>query len=284
MTTTRQQMQATPAPVTMPVASRFVQRKCACGNHASGGECAECGKKHLSLQRATQNSELKTHDSLSVPSIVHEVLRSPGQPLDSATRAFFEPRFGHDFSSVRLHTDAKAAESARSVNALAYSVGSDVVFGAGQYRPTAANGQRLLAHELSHVLQQPQGRSGTGAFQIAPPSDSNEREAENLSSHVLRGGQFRGSLSQTGLALARFTVRGHHIIEEAALSGAGFSEQQREAVHRGNRQRDFSQVGRTGNTILLCDPSSFGGYSAPEHFDNFIWDAVNERWREQGHG
>jgi hypothetical protein len=89
-----------------------------------------------------------------VPSIVHEVLRSPGQPLDAAARAFFEPRFGHDFSQVRVHADGRAAESARAVNAFAYTVGRDVVFGAGQYGPHTHHGKRLLAHELTHVVQQ----------------------------------------------------------------------------------------------------------------------------------
>ncbi len=89
-----------------------------------------------------------------MPPIVHEVLRSPGQPLDEATRAFMEPRFGHDLSRVRVHTNAKAAESARAVNALAYTVGRDVVFGSGQFAPGTVAGQRLLAHELTHVVQQ----------------------------------------------------------------------------------------------------------------------------------
>ncbi len=74
--------------------------------------------------------------------------------MDDASRAFFEPRFGHDFSKVRVHTDSQAAESARSVNALAYAVGSDVVFDSGQYAPGTDGGRRLLAHELAHVIQQ----------------------------------------------------------------------------------------------------------------------------------
>jgi hypothetical protein len=85
---------------------------------------------------------------------VSEVLRSPGQPLDTATRAFMEPRFGRDFSGVRVHTDAKAEESARAVSARAYAVGSNVVFGIGQYAPRTAAGNRLIAHELAHVVQQ----------------------------------------------------------------------------------------------------------------------------------
>ncbi len=81
----------------------------------------------------------------------------PGQPLDGPTRAFFELRFGYDFSSVRMHREAKAAESARTVTALAYTVGNHVVFGAGQYAPESDAGRRLLAHELTHTIQQRSG-------------------------------------------------------------------------------------------------------------------------------
>ncbi|HBE28232.1 MAG TPA: hypothetical protein DDW25_05000 [Ktedonobacter sp.] len=90
-----------------------------------------------------------------IPPVVHAVLnRGGGQPLDTATRAFMKPRFGHDFSRVRIHADERAAESAQSINALAYTVGNDIVFGAGQYAPMTAMGQRLLAHELTHTIQQ----------------------------------------------------------------------------------------------------------------------------------
>src|SRR5262245_25683758 len=91
-----------------------------------------------------------------VPPIVHNVLASSGQPLDPETRASMESRFGHDFSRVRVHTGGQAAESAQAVNALAYTVGRNVVFGAGQYAPATDEGQRLLAHELTHVVQQAQ--------------------------------------------------------------------------------------------------------------------------------
>ena len=77
-----------------------------------------------------------------------------GQPLSPSERAFMEPRFGQDFSGVRIHTDARASEMARAVNARAFTVGRDVVFGAGQYQPRSSEGQQLLAHELTHVLQQ----------------------------------------------------------------------------------------------------------------------------------
>jgi hypothetical protein len=101
-------------------------------------------------------------------SVVRPVLDSPGQPLDSTSRAFFESRLGYDFSGVRIHTDARAAESARSLDALAYTVGRDVVFGAGQYAPTTREGRRLLAHELAHVAQQ-RGDSAARSIQRDKP-------------------------------------------------------------------------------------------------------------------
>jgi Domain of unknown function (DUF4157) len=86
--------------------------------------------------------------------IVGAALSSPGHPLDENTRAYFEPRFSHDFSSVRVHTDSGAATSAAKVGALAYTLGNDIVFAAGKYSTTTTSGKRLLAHELSHVIQQ----------------------------------------------------------------------------------------------------------------------------------
>lgn len=91
---------------------------------------------------------------VEAPPIVHDVLNSSGQPLDTATRAFFESRFDHDFSRVRIHTDEQAAQSARSVQAAAYTVGQHVVFGLSQYAPHDPKGRHLLAHELAHTIQQ----------------------------------------------------------------------------------------------------------------------------------
>ncbi len=86
--------------------------------------------------------------------LVLQAVRSAGQPLPERLRAYFEPRFGYDFRRVRIHTDAPAANAARSVNALAYTYGRNIVFGAGQYKPETSYGKRLLAHELVHVIQQ----------------------------------------------------------------------------------------------------------------------------------
>lgn len=167
------------------VRSGALQRKCACGGTPPGpsGECEECRKKKL--QRKTRSSELGTRNDSVIPPIVHEVLHSSGQPLDAATRAFMEPRFGHDFSQVRVHTDSKAAESARAVNALAYTVGRDVVFGEGQYVPVTPIGKRLIAHELTHTIQQ--GKAGSRVSEIGQPGDSSEQEASQATEKIMAG-------------------------------------------------------------------------------------------------
>jgi Domain of unknown function (DUF4157) len=114
-------------------------------------KCAACEEEDK-LQKKEAGSAAPA--SAEAPSSVHEVLRSPSQPLDPAARVFFEPRFGQDLSPVRVHTGARAAESARAVNALAYTVGQHVVFGTGAYGPRSDAGRKLLAHELAHTIQQ----------------------------------------------------------------------------------------------------------------------------------
>jgi hypothetical protein len=104
----------------------------------------------------------------TVPPIVGEVLRTSGQPLDAGTRARMESRLGVDLGRVRIHADAQAARSAEAVEALAYTVGDDVVFAAGAYSPRTPDGQRLLAHELAHVVQQG-GGARAPALTPAPP-------------------------------------------------------------------------------------------------------------------
>jgi hypothetical protein len=170
-----------------PVAGPVLQRKCACGNQASSdGECAECQKKGHELQRKTQDPENKSTRSAAISPAVDEVLNSLGQPLDTATRDFMEPRFRHDFSQVRVHTDSRAGASAEEVNAQAYTVGRDVVFAPGQYQPNTEAGNAVLAHELSHVVQQEGTSDATPAKVISHPSDSSEREADAVAGSVLR--------------------------------------------------------------------------------------------------
>ena len=192
-----------------PVMSGLLQRRCACGG-APGmtGECAACSKKQQeSLQRSAVSNQL----TYGVPPIVHEVLRSPGRSLDPVPRAFMEPRFGHDFSQVRVHANAQAAKSARAVNALAYTVGRDVVFDIGKYAPGATLGRKLLAHELTHVVQQ--SRAGSdgwlrGKLTVNQPGDVFEQEADATSQCVMVGARGRESLTSAALVMQRQTPGG----------------------------------------------------------------------------
>ena len=201
---TEVQAKSTPtvAPAISHAPANLLQRKCACGGeHGVSGECEGCRKKRLGV---VQRLAVNTSQVPFVPPIVHEVLHSPGQPLDIGTRAFMEPRFGHDFSQVRIHTHGPAAESARSVNALAYTVGSDIVFGAGQYAPTTNTGRRLLAHELTHTVQQ---ASSASAFQpqlsIGAVDTPAEVEADHVADRVIAGAQVSTIQSTSMLTLRR---------------------------------------------------------------------------------
>jgi hypothetical protein len=143
-----------------------LHRKCACGGSSEAmGECEECKRKR---ETALQRSPTQAESPGVAPAVVHDVLNSSGQPLGSRERAFFEPAFGHDFSRIRIHTDERAAESARSVNALAYTVGRDIVFDTGRYAPQTKNGRKLVAHELTHTLQQ----SSAEVVRRVPPTPS----------------------------------------------------------------------------------------------------------------
>jgi hypothetical protein len=143
----------------------------------AGQWIARCAS--LTVQRAAGFSQ--------APSSVQQVLSSAGRALDDRTRGFFEARLDHDFSSVRIHADSLAARSAADLNAHAYTVGHHLVFGAGEYQPATRAGRRLLAHELTHVVQQG-GVIATGVVQRSPvfPDDSCDsgRIQEKLTGYV----------------------------------------------------------------------------------------------------
>ncbi|QIO62000.1 DUF4157 domain-containing protein (plasmid) [Rhizobium leguminosarum bv. trifolii] len=141
-----------------------------------------------------------------VPDIVHDVLRSSGQPLDRGTREFMEERLNHDFSAVRVHTDDRAAESARAVNARAYTVGSQIVFSRGRYRPTSTQGTGLLAHELVHVVQQ-SGAALSSGLRLGSPTSSQEIEAESISARV---GMSRRQVVGTWAGIDTPSINGRH--------------------------------------------------------------------------
>lgn len=264
--------------------SGILQRKCAsCNtNTIAGDKCEDCDKKGI-LQRKSNNS---AHSD--VPPIVHQVLRSSGQPLDKSTRTFFEPHFAlnfsrvpvistlrqmshsslsvgepttvfeqeadrvadsvmrkgqsenktsttsewqgakFDLSDVRVHTDARAAESAHAVNALAYTVGRDIVFAAGAYQPTKESGQRLLAHELTHVAQQSaKSNSAMPTIQRQPSASVPAPDVD-----AANGGLNEQMLKQIARTL-REAMKGWGTDEEAIYSAfAGRTQEQVDAISR----------------------------------------------------
>jgi hypothetical protein len=149
-----------------------------------------------------------------------EILRSPGEALETRTASYMESRFGHDFGKVRVHADPKAAKSARALNALAYTVGSDIVFGAGMYAPETEGGRKLLAHELAHTIQQTAERRETSTKPARTGRLSLEQEADAAmegSSKVITpvGRTFAGPQlyeagehAQFGEAAQEFTING----------------------------------------------------------------------------
>lgn len=218
----------------------ILQRKCACGNHTiAGGECADCAKKKMGLQRKLtigasndpleQEAERVAGQVVSIPlnsranhippciqcfngqageglytapPSVDSVLTSSGRPLEPALRQDMGLRFGHDFSRVRVHTGNAAEQSARDVNAYAYTVGNNIVFGVGQYSPGTHEGQRLLAHELAHVVQQDCIPDNPSRSLIVGSSDDPfEREADSAADAALRGEAV--SLQRVGVGQVR---------------------------------------------------------------------------------
>jgi hypothetical protein len=184
--------------------------KCAFGGSPEPtSECTEVLKSQQ--QRKTPNPEFGTRREPEAPPVVHEVLSSSGHPLDPDTRSFMEPRFGHNFASVRVHHNSKAAESARAVNARAYTFGQSIVFGAGNFAPATSKGRELLAHELAHTIQQ-RNRSLT-----QPASDRSrvmESSASAAGTRVATGATLSQVLPACGVGLARAPVTPSELDDE----------------------------------------------------------------------
>jgi hypothetical protein len=167
----------------------------------SGGACQNLDRTqepdpiHSKYTRTTESGQM------AAPSIVSEVLNQPGQPLDTSTRGFMEPRLGRDLSGVRVHSDSKAAVSATAVRSLAFTVGNDIVFGEGQYAPGTREGRWLLAHELAHTVQQTQGGQQVQrisfddctAAQQTTVTDAHSRAIEMLDNAIAKLGIYDGT-------------------------------------------------------------------------------------------
>lgn len=170
----------TPRPVNQ------VLLRCA-GSRFPKGACSLDGDSRLAY-----TSQGIAHSTSAGPigAALHGALQSPGKPLDSVMRAFFEPRLMHDFSQVRVHDEARSADSARALDARAYTVGRNIVFGASQYAPHTRDGRKLIAHELVHVIQQKEATGfaaqSVGSLQLSDPGDDCEHEAETISAKVMK--------------------------------------------------------------------------------------------------
>jgi hypothetical protein len=169
---------AEPAPAAATPANAPVMRRCG-GTACPPGTCDHDG-------------DLRRHAGgpgpATAPASVHQVLGTSGAPLDDGVRADLEPRFGHDFSQVRVHADTSAAASAQAVGAHAYTVGNHIAFAAGSYAPDTPDGRKLIAHELTHVVQQSGTPSAPAAsLTVGSVDDPAEDEAERVATAVSEG-------------------------------------------------------------------------------------------------
>jgi uncharacterized protein DUF4157 len=184
----------------------------------------------LGLQRAVGNSSVA--DALEEErSPVHDVISSSGSPLTADVRADMEGRFGTGFGDVRVHTDSAAHDSAKSVNAQAYTVGSNIVFQRDTYDPSSDSGKHMLAHELTHVVQQRNGpvdgSDAGGGVKVSDPSDRFEREAVANADHVMSGpsGDVQRMESDGGASVQR---QEEELPEEEEASAQTFVQRQEE--------------------------------------------------------
>ena len=170
--------------------SSLVQRQCSCG-----GTCESCQSKSSETLEETEEPGVVQRQvagaSGAEATVFHDVIPadSPGQPLDHGTRSFMEPRFGTNFSDVRVHTDSRAAESTDALAANAYTTGRDIYFAAGKYAPASQEGQHLLAHELTHTVQQAESNlvlREPGVLRLSQPDEPMEQEAEAIAGQFSR--------------------------------------------------------------------------------------------------
>lgn len=225
---------------------------------------------------------------------VLDALQSGGRPLEGPTRAAMEFRFQHDFSGVRVHTGDRAAASARSLNALAYSVGPDLVFGEGRYSPSTSSGRDLLAHELTHVVQQPERWEG-GKLEVGDSSSAAEKEAEAAS----RGPAPPQSITEFSGAraiLRRAPVSGNPkttpadfgislvVVDHGATDAAGPARERLNEIYSHLQPANLAQLQSEGITAIelhvipedtkLVDLPEFKHLKGTKTPDGRLWDDV----------
>jgi hypothetical protein len=176
----------------------------------------------LRLQRSAGNAgvvQLLEDEGADRPSPVHDVVgKGGGTPLDGATRASMEERLGADFSDVKVHSDARASASAEAVGANAYTVGNEIVFRSGHFAPATPTGQRTIAHELTHVVQQRSGPvDGTdapGGIRLSDPSDKFEQAADATAEHVMAA---QAASDTSAPAAGQATIQRESVPEEEEM-------------------------------------------------------------------
>lgn len=243
------QMKPTSTYSCTPVRTGLLQRKCACGGTAGIlGECEECSKKkRFGLQTKLKVNEPgdlyeqeadriadqvmeKSVDSdvssapasiqgfsrqsngQSTSAGVDQALSSSGRPLEQVLRQEMEQLFGHDFSRVRVHTDSAAARSAIAVDGEAYTVGSHIVFGDGKFSPATRCGKHLLAHELTHVVQQAGSRWVPNTVpEVTHAADAHEQIATSVGRRVAAG-RLAGTIAEMPLSAQHRIARARHAV------------------------------------------------------------------------
>jgi Domain of unknown function (DUF4157) len=250
----------------------FPASHCSC---AVGEEmCEECQQKRSAptIQRRASTPSVPAH----VPRILSDVLRSPGLPLDSATRAFFEPLFGVSLSDVRVHTDESAEQSARYLGANAYTVGHDVVFGEGRFAPSASEGRRLIAHELTHVVQQSGGSSRHQIQRDVPKPASQGSTSKSAGTGPAPMSEDINKLGPDGIPHAAQRVRdkADTFYAQAANGLTVFQETQ--------QLKDVEEPSWVKELIIAIAGLALGGFVSKlvsiEEGEDLVRNAVKEGW------
>lgn len=211
-----------------------------------------------------QRKQARGQSDFDSPTVA-DAIRSSGKPLDGKTRAFMESRFDHDFSRVRVHSDEQASQSAKDVNARAYTVGQDIVFRSGHYSPHTDSGRRLLAHELTHVVQQNktgQSLQAQSSIKVGPANDAYEQQADQVADRVISSDPAHNVFQQQLPIIASPAVAQRGLFEwiDDLFGGTKFSETDLEkflenlragkkvrSVSSDNRARAIVKLWKTGN-------------------------------------
>ncbi|MGB7202814.1 MAG: DUF4157 domain-containing protein [Pyrinomonadaceae bacterium] len=187
------------------------------------------------------------------PPSIRNVINSGGRPLDLETRKFFEPRFGHDLSSVRIHTDSTAGQSARSIDARAYTLGSNIVFGSGEYKPESESGKQLIAHELAHTVQQ-QEDTGLHRKAVIHRKAGTPADSENCKKFTKH--EFDGTINDSRPTGPHFLPRKYHSLEETSPGSGSLTRKpygDELAVGKELEIRKIDSSGSKGTFLGVCD-------------------------------